>query len=838
MYRLLRDLPLARLMWFLTIVGFAFAAFYAQAQVREDLRRTHAAETTVKALYVIDSYGVALHNMQRERGFTAGFISSEGKSFANELAEQRIASDAAIQDLRGLLETSITNEYERVHLSQLQLLVDNLGHVAEIRTKVDAGSLTAPDAVAQYTHLNHQGIKFIEEYSADIEEYVLSVAVLEHGIFLSAKDSIGIERATGASAFAMAASAENGEIAEASVRKLVALMATQTALLDAFLSQHENVAVLELQTLLDGPLLTRINAMRAAVFDNDTAQIAQITSETWFEDFTQFINGMRSVENTHIHHLEEVGAELAADAYEAAIRDIIYFVGACLVAAFLCAAIVRGFRRDLGSLLESLENLEVGFVYEEMAKTGKNELHTITEGLKILQANEQDRQEKIVAEVYAEEEAIHETELVIATVKNGDYSARINVETKEGSNLALSNALNDVIKVAGDAMETQKELEEKARATALAEREAEQQATSEISTVVEACSNGDFSQRIPTEGKSGAFKSLAEGINRISDMTESGLSDATKVLLAISQGDLTQTMGSQYNGVFQEMSEAAKTTTEKLADTVRKITQQADTVSQTATEMAGSTSDLSKRTDHQAAIVQNSASAMEELSVAVRQSSENATAGNKLTQQLHEKALAGGKIVDEAVGSIEKIETASSQIAEITQTIDEIAFQTNLLALNAAVEAARAGEAGKGFAVVASEVRGLAGRCAEASQQIAQLIKHNVGEVETGATHVKNSGVALKDIQASVAEVAQLIETIATTAAEQALGVESLGGSMVEIDSLTQENSQLAGTSSSAMVSLSDNGVELRQLIGTFRLIEHVGAQGWQADETEIAEAS
>ncbi|MGM3174023.1 methyl-accepting chemotaxis protein, partial [Dickeya lacustris] len=108
-----------------------------------------------------------------------------------------------------------------------------------------------------------------------------------------------------------------------------------------------------------------------------------------------------------------------------------------------------------------------------------------------------------------------------------------------------------------------------------------------------------------------------------------------------------------------------------------------------------------------------------------KQNTDNAHHASEVATETSAKAVNGGNIVEQVVGSMADIAKSSDKISEIIALINGIAFQTNILALNAAVEAARAGEQGKGFAVVAGEVRNLAQRSANAATEIAALIKES-----------------------------------------------------------------------------------------------------------------
>ena len=182
---------------------------------------------------------------------------------------------------------------------------------------------------------------------------------------------------------------------------------------------------------------------------------------------------------------------------------------------------------------------------------------------------------------------------------------------------------------------------------------------------------------------------------------------------------------------------------------------------------------------------------MEEISVTVRKNAENAHQANTLTAGTRQVADRGGAVVADAVGAMSRIEESSRKISDIIGVIDEIARQTNLLALNAAVEAARAGDAGRGFAVVASEVRSLAQRSSQAAKDIKALIGSSTTQVKDGVDLVNKAGASLKEIVESIKRVSDIVAEIAIASTEQATGLDQVNKALLQMDTVTQQNSAL-----------------------------------------------
>ncbi|WBT05839.1 methyl-accepting chemotaxis protein [Brevundimonas vesicularis] len=235
-------------------------------------------------------------------------------------------------------------------------------------------------------------------------------------------------------------------------------------------------------------------------------------------------------------------------------------------------------------------------------------------------------------------------------------------------------------------------------------------------------------------------------------------------------------------------------------------------------DIAAAADSLSRRTEQQAAGLEQTAAALDELTQTVRSSAENAERARDITQAAQAAADKGEAVVQDAIGAMSEIEQSSTQINQIVGVIDEIAFQTSLLALNAGVEAARAGEAGRGFAVVASEVRGLAERSASAAKEIKALIALSQSNVQRGSDQVSLTRDSLSAIAVQVAEANALVRTIAAATREQSVGIGEINVAINQMDQFTQQNAAMVEESTAASHALTNEAGELEGLISRFDL--------------------
>ncbi len=201
---------------------------------------------------------------------------------------------------------------------------------------------------------------------------------------------------------------------------------------------------------------------------------------------------------------------------------------------------------------------------------------------------------------------------------------------------------------------------------------------------------------------------------------------------------------------------------------------------------------LSEGATQQAASLEETSNALEEISEIIKSGSTNAQKANQVANESRELAETGDKEMTKILQAMTDISNSSGQINQIIKTIEEIAFQTNLLALNAAVEAARAGEHGKGFAVVADEVRSLAQRSSVAAQDTTRLIEDSISKTQDGTQIVETASSSLSKIVDSSKKVAVIVSEIASSSEEQADGIHQITQTVNQMNQVTQQNASSA----------------------------------------------
>jgi methyl-accepting chemotaxis protein len=298
---------------------------------------------------------------------------------------------------------------------------------------------------------------------------------------------------------------------------------------------------------------------------------------------------------------------------------------------------------------------------------------------------------------------------------------------------------------------------------------------------------------------------------------------AVSVAKQVSEGQLNTAVELK-SGDTRSLLAAMDDMRNRLLGIVREVRDSSHSISVGASEIAACSTDLSQRTEEQAASLQETAASMEQMSQTIQQNAETVRTATRLANSASETATQSGNAVNNLVLTMQEISDSSRKIGDIIGVIDGIAFQTNILALNAAVEAARAGESGRGFAVVAGEVRSLAQRSASAASEIKTLIEDSMRTVTKGSDMVSSAGTTIDDLVQQSHRVAGLISEIGVTTEEQGQGIVQINVAITQLDQVTQQNAALVEESASAAESLRDQATRLVQLMSIFNTGQAVAA--------------
>ncbi|WP_278923167.1 methyl-accepting chemotaxis protein [Pseudophaeobacter profundi] len=289
-------------------------------------------------------------------------------------------------------------------------------------------------------------------------------------------------------------------------------------------------------------------------------------------------------------------------------------------------------------------------------------------------------------------------------------------------------------------------------------------------------------------------------------------------LVRLSQGDFSRPITAEFSGAHEKLRQNYNQTIDTLSGTVSQVIEASGSIRNGAIEISQASDDLSHRTESQAATLEQTAAALDQMTASVKAAADGARSVEATMEEAKQEARSSSRVVENAVSAMTAISDSSKHIGQIITVIDDIAFQTNLLALNAGVEAARAGEAGKGFAVVAAEVRALAGRSSGAAMEIKALIDASAEQVGHGVDLVGKAGDALSAIVGRVNQISELVSDITEGAVEQSTGLAEINIGVTQLDQVTQQNAAMVEESTAAGYLLKADAEKLTKVVAGFQI--------------------
>jgi methyl-accepting chemotaxis protein len=797
-----------------------------------------------------------VHELQKERGASGGFLASEGKKFLTELSSQRQVTNTKLQELKEFL-TDFDDQDLGSELSRtLSQALQNIDQIDGKRNQVGGFSISGEEAIAYYTKMNTSFLNVIATALKIGSNAEVTRLVTSYLNFLQGKERAGIERAVLSGVFA------KNQFSDGNFVKFVSLMALQNAYYKVFKTTARREQITFLNDKLGQSVVSKVQSIRDIALKNAQAGDFGIDPTEWFTAITQKINLLKEVENRLSADLQNITAEIESSASTSLYLSLFFSVIIFGIAVLMGRVISRDISNTIIEISRAADDLALGNVHIDVHYESVDELGQLTDSFRRI-VNSQNKKVTVAKEI-AEgnlkvkiEAASKDDELsksmetmkqnlillqdelqnTIQAQKDGELDARCSADKVKGSYADLltgvNEALDSVIKPIFEGIEIIKDYAdgdlEKSMRMLPGQQRLFSDAVNRIQTniievidegtaIAKEAAGGNLQIRGEVQKFKGSYRKIISGFNNTLDAVIEPINNLQEVLELVSNGDLTRKMEGNYYGDIARLKNSLNETVESLEETLSQVSLAIEQVANGSSQVSESSQSLSQGATEQASSLEETTASMTEINAQSKQNAGNATQANKISATAKRAAETGNNKMQDMLASMEEINKSSTQISKIIKVIDDIAFQTNLLSLNAAVEAARAGVHGKGFAVVAEEVRNLSKRSAKAAEETTELIEGSVQKVNNGNEIATETAESLRKIIESINGVNDLVEEIASASDEQVRGTDQVSEALNQIDQITQSNTSAAEESAAVSEELSGQATDLQRMISKFKL--------------------
>jgi len=831
----------------LPLLGLLFFSITQNISIYKEIKEADKIEIGIRFAKAISEL---LHETQKERGFTAGFIGSEGEEFANELLAQRKLTNSKIKlflDEENNMEDFFPSESLDKNIKSIQKRLEKINI---IREEVDNNKIKVSDAISFYTNINSLLLEDVVLISKLTDNASLSQEITAYSNFLLSKERAGIERAIGTNTLS------RDSFAKGMREKLDKLISEQDSYIDSFkyyasaesIKYYEDTVkgkevdeVTRIRKTLQGAILKqRIIASIAEYigyggmihnFKNFLIRGEDVYKNSVEEQYVELIKLLNKYKNTPDLKVEELRLVDIIEKTFTTYHNNLDIIAKGLSSNMDIRQLDRTIQVNDRPAMVALYRLSINLFGDDATYW----FSQITKKINLLKKVDDHLSNELLDNVTYLESSLYTTFITtliltilallvvfamatyitknitssLDTFKNGlsdffKYTLRekktitlMDINTKDEFG-QMSEDINNQIEKTSKLMEEDKIV------------------VAEIDDVIKKVRNGFFCYTIKSHGATQEVEVLRTNINDMLIDIKTKFDMINKLLDAYASGDYKYSLPEKdVNEMGGDMGSLVTSTIllgSNISQLVAMISNSGDELSASTNILSDGSRKLSSSSTNQASSIEETAASLEEITATIKSNNENIMVMTSLSDELNNSSNTGKELASLTSSSMEEINDKVSAINDAIEVIDQIAFQTNILSLNAAVEAATAGEAGKGFSVVAAEVRNLANRSAEAAKDIKKLVEDASNKSKQGKEISSKMIDGYIKLSEKIIETKKIIDDVSLSSKEQETGIIQINAAINDLDNVTQENAQTASSIDSLSFKVKDLSKRLLEI--------------------------
>ena len=585
-----------------------------------------------------EAMAALIHESQKERGATAGYLGSKGQSFGDALKQQRQVLDEKVSSYHALKEDIDPAGLPDYFSKALASFDQRLSQLPDIRQQVDQLSIPTPKALGFYSKTHAIGIKGIDRTRLASTDSELSAAASALAKFMFSKERAGIERAV------LTATFNQDYFAPGVLKRLVGLETEQQTYLSVF-KDYASPAQLDFYNeVSQDPSFPAVERFIKLAMDKGETGGFGVDAGEWFKTATQKINGLKKVEDRLSHDVVQFAHDRKIDAEIALFIEVAALIAVLVITGFAATIIIRGMNQAISGLQGTLAKIDQTGDFSLRAEVNtKDELSEMANSVN--------------AFLESQRSVFKDVTQVMEKMAAGDFSTRITRDMR-GDTATLKDSvngsveqlavimttLNDVMAAMSQGdfskemnIDVQGEFQQASKSVSRTVKSIKE-AIDEIANQVDMLAEGRFDSRIEKEMK-GEFDQLKRNVNVAATNLEEAFKEINHVALAQSDGDLSLQIEGNYKGSIANLKDALNQSINNTRDTVQQINEAASRVAAAASKVASGSSDLSDRTQQQAAALEETSASTEEMAATVSQNEESASSAQVLPTVLKRKPL-------------------------------------------------------------------------------------------------------------------------------------------------------------------------------------------------------